>query len=381
MLINRDDFLNLIKDSLEVFSVCALLGPRQCGKTTLSHAYRDQISPKIKTYFYDLEDPTHLDQLGNPKTALDPLSGLIIIDEVQRQSTLFPYLRVLSDYSDKKFLILGSASGALLRQSSESLAGRIEYIELTPLNLTEVKNFENLWLRGGFPKSYLAKSYEQSLKWRKSYIASFIEGDLPSLGITLNPVTMRKLWMCLAHYHGGLINYTNLGRLLNTTDITIKRYIEILAQTFMIRVLEPWHENISKRQVKAPKLYIRDTGILHALLGIREEDWYIHPAKGASFEGFVIEEIIRKFGQNAEFFFWRTQVGAELDLLMIKNGKRYGFEVKYADVPSVTKAMYIALKDLNLEHLYIVTAGNQRYQKAKEITVLGIRALPNFHID
>ena len=380
-MIEREDFIRQIRSSLELFSVCVLLGPRQCGKTTLCHAYTDQVSSKVKAYFYDLEDPTHFDQLSNPKTTLDPLSGLIIIDEIQRQPTLFPYLRVLSDYSDKKFLLLGSASGELLRQSSESLAGRIEYIELTPFNLTEVQDFGTLWLRGGFPRSYLAKSYEQSLKWRRSYITSFIERDLPSLGIALNPVTMHKLWMCLAHYHGQLINYSNLGRLLHITDMTIRRYIDILVQTFMIRVLEPWYENISKRQVKTPKLYIRDTGILHALLGIAERDWYIHPAKGASFEGFVIEEIIRKFGQDAEFFFWRTQVGAEIDLLMIKNGKRYGFEVKYADIPRITKAMHTALIDLNLEHLYVVTAGNQRYQKEDKITVLGVQTLFNFSID
>nr|WP_228368833.1 ATP-binding protein [Rickettsia peacockii] len=284
-------------------------GPRQCGKTTLAHAYIKQLKEDEKSYFFDLEDPSHLDQFKNLKTTLEPLNGLIVIDEIQRQPEIFPYLRVLADYSNKKFLILGSASGELLRQSSESLAGRIEYTELTPFNLIEINDFRELWLRGGFPKSYLAKNYVQSLRWRNSYITSFIERDLPSLGISLNAHVMRQLWMMLAHNHGQLLNYSELGRSLGLTDMTIKRYTEILEQTFMIRLLKPWYEHISKRQVKAPKVYIRDSGILHALLGIHEHDWYVHPKRGLLFEGFVIEELIRKFKTDAEYFFWRTQTG------------------------------------------------------------------------
>ena len=306
------------------------------------------------------------------------MNSLIIIDEIQRQPELFPYLRVLADYSNKQFLILGSASGTLLRQSSESLAGRIDYIELTPFSLFEVEDVEKLWLRGGFPKSYLAKNDEYSLKWRKSYITSFIERDLPALGVSLNSTNMRKLWMMLAHCHGQLLNYSDLGRSLGITDMTVRRYMEILEQTFMIRLLQPWHENISKRQVKAPKVYIRDSGLLHALLGIEEEDWYVHPKRGISFEGFAIEEIIRKFVQQAECFFWRTQAGAELDLLVIKNGKLYGFEIKHSDTPEITKSMHSALQDLKLEHLYIVTPAASSYKKTDKISILGIKGLLEF---
>ena len=378
MIIERSALSSRIAESLEIFPVCAILGPRQCGKTTLANFYVQQLHKDIKTYFFDLEDPTHLDQLQNPKIALDSLSGLIIIDEIQRQPELFPYLRVLADYSNKQFLILGSASGSLLRQSSESLAGRIDYIELTPFNLIEVENIEKLWLRGGFPKSYLAKNYEQSLKWRKNYITSFIERDLPALGLSLNSTNMRRLWMMLAHCHGQLLNYSDLGRSLGITDMTVRRYMEILEQTFMVRLLQPWYENISKRQVKAPKVYIRDSGLLHSLLGISEHDWYVHPKRGVSFEGFAIEEIIRKFAHEAECFFWRTQVGAELDLLIIKNGKSYGFEIKYSDTQNITKSMHSALADLKLEHLYVVTLGNNSYKKAERVSVLGIQALAKF---
>ncbi|WP_342170071.1 ATP-binding protein [Rickettsia endosymbiont of Seladonia tumulorum] len=377
-MIERNYYLEYIKDSFDIFPICAILGPRQCGKTTLAHSYIKQLNDK--NYFFDLEDPSHLDQLKNPKATLDPLDGLIVIDEIQRQPELFPYLRVLADYSNKKFLILGSASGELLRQSSESLAGRIEYTELTPFSLTEITDFKELWLRGGFPKSYLAKNHDLSLRWRNSYITSFIERDLPALGISLNPHLMRQLWMMLAHNHGQLLNYSELGRSLGLTDMTIRRYTEILEQTFMIRLLKPWHENISKRQVKAPKVYIRDSGILHALLGVNENDWYVHPKRGLSFEGFVIEELIRKFKIDAECFFWQTQTGAELDLLIIKNGKKYGFEVKNSDTPEITKSMHIALTDLKLEHLYIVTSGNSTYKKTENITIIGIEKLSDLQL-
>jgi uncharacterized protein len=375
-MIKRDDYIFSINSTFEIFSVCALLGPRQCGKTTMARAYLQQKGGE--SYFFDLEDPTHYDQLTNPQLTLENLKGLIIIDEIQRRPEIFPYLRVLSDYSDKKFLLLGSASGTLLRQSSESLAGRIDYVELTPFTLKETKDFEQLWLLGGFPKSFLAPNYGASLKWRKAYITSFIERDLPALGLNLNATTMRSLWMMLAHCHGQLLNFSNIGRTLGISDMTTRRYMEILSETFMIRLLQPWHENISKRQVKTPKIYIRDSGLLHGLLNVQEQDWYTYPHKGASFEGFAIEEIIRTLGPDAEYYFWRTQLGAELDLLVLKDGKRYGFEIKYADAPQLTKSMHTALHDLKLDHLYIVTPSDQKYPKAGNITVLGIKALPNW---
>jgi len=372
MIITRDPFLKKIQESFEVFKICAVLGPRQCGKTTLAHHFTKSIKDPI--YFFDLEDPSHLDQLQNPKTTLDPLNGLIVIDEIQRRPDLFPYLRILSDYSDKKFLILGSSSGDLLRQSAESLTGRIDYIELTPFNLSEVESLEKHWLYGGFPKSYLS-SYAASLKWRKNYIISFIERDLPNIDVNLNSATMWKLWVFLSHYHGQLVNYSDIGRAIGVSDMTIRRYLDILSKTFMIRLLEPWHENISKRQVKAPKVYIRDSGFFHSTLGVSEKDWHIHPKKGASFEGYAIEEIIRRIGSEAKFYFWRTQAGAELDLYVIKDDKKIGFEIKLSDAPEVTKSMTSALHDLNLDHLYIITPSEQLWQKSDKISILGIKKL------
>lgn len=372
MIITRVPFLKKIQESFEIFKICAVLGPRQCGKTILARHFTKSIADPI--YFFDLEDPSHLDQLQNPKTTLDPLNGLIVIDEIQRRPDLFPYLRVLSDYSDKKFLILGSSSGDLLRQSAESLTGRIDYIELTPFNLSEVESFDKHWFCGGFPKSYLS-SYITSMKWRKNYITSFIERDLPYLDINLNSIAMWKLWNFLSHYHGQLVNYSDIGRAIGVSDMTIRRYLDILSKTFMVRLLEPWHENISKRQVKAPKVYIRDSGLFHSTLGVNEQDWHIHPKKRASFEGYAIEEIIRKIGPDARFYFWRTQAGAELDLYVIKDDKKMGFEIKLSDAPEVTKSMTTALNDLNLDHLYIVNSSEQFWQKSDKISILGIKKL------
>lgn len=374
-MITRHHYIEQINDIYDIFSICGVLGPRQCGKTTLAHQYAASLD--FPVHHFDLEDPAHADQLQSPKTTLDPLQGLIIIDEIQRNPDLFLYLRVLADYSDKKILLLGSASGPLLNQSSESLAGRIDYLELSPFSLDEVKERDRLWSRGGFPKSYLAKDFASSFRWRKSYINAFIERDLPALGINLNMVAMRQLFTMLAHCHGGILNYSDLSRSLGLNDMTIRRYTEILCSTFMIRLLQPWHENITKRQVKSPKIYFKDSGLLHTLLGIHETNWTVHPKRGSSFEGFVLEEIIRHFGSQAEYYFWRTQTGAELDLLMLKDGKRYGFEVKLSDAPTITSSMRIALNDLNLEHLYIVNALDVFYQKEERISVVGIDNLKN----
>lgn len=377
MILKRPSYLEKIQESFELFKICAVLGPRQCGKTTLARQFTKGIKEPV--YFFDLEDPSHLDQLKNPKLTLDPLNGLIVIDEVQRRPDLFPYLRVLADYSDKKFLILGSSSGELLRQSSEALTGRIEYMELTPFNLNEVESFEKHWLMGGFPKAYLS-TYATSIKWKKNYITSFIERDLPSIDINLNSNTMWKLWNFLNHYHAQLVNYSDIGRALGVSDMTIRRYLDILSKTFMIRLLEPWHENISKRQVKAPKIYIRDSGLFHTALGVNEKEWHIHPKKGASFEGYAIEEIIRKIGTDAKFYFWRTQAGAELDLFIIKDGKKIGFEIKLSDTPEITKSMQIALEDLNLDHLYIVNPSDSFWKKTDKVSVIGIKKLYDLDI-
>lgn len=377
MIITRPHYLKQIQESFSLFKICAVLGPRQCGKTTLARQFTKNIKEPV--YFFDLEDPSHLDQLQNPKITLDPLNGLIVIDEIQRRPDLFPYLRVLADYSDKKFLILGSSSGDLLRQSSESLTGRIEYIELPPFNLSEVDSFDKHWLYGGFPKAYLS-SYAASMKWRKNYIASFIERDLPSIDVNLNSSTMWRLWNFLSHYHAQLVNYSDIGRALGVSDMTIRRYLEILSKTFMVRLLEPWHENISKRQVKAPKVYIRDSGLFHSTLSVNENEWHIHSKKGTSFEGYAIEEITRKIGPDAKYYFWRTQAGAELDLFVLKEGKKIGFEIKLADSPEITKSMKIALEDLDLDHLYIVNPSDDFWKKSEKISILGIKKIYSLDI-
>lgn len=372
-MLKRERYLEKISDIYDIFPICGILGPRQCGKTTLAHQYASSLETPV--HHFDLEDPSHFDQLQNPKSLLDPLKGLIIIDEIQRSPHIFTYLRVLADYSDKKIMILGSASGPLLNQSSESLAGRIEYLELAPFSLDEIDNKNQLWSYGGFPKSYLAKNYKASNRWRKAYLSAFIERDLPSLGVQLNMLAMRQLLMMLANCHGGLLNYSDLARSLGVTDMTIRRYSEILCSTFMIRLLQPWHENITKRQIKAPKIYFKDSGLLHTLMGLHETALLTHHKRGNSFEGFVIEEIIKHFGSQEDYYFWRTQTGVELDLLMIKGGKRYGFEIKLSDAPQITESMRIALKDLKLEHLYIINNLDVQYKKEERISVLGIDQL------
>lgn len=373
-MIKRDLYLESLKKCFEIFPVCALLGPRQCGKTTLALEFKKLFK---ESYHFDLEDPTDLERLENPKLALDPLSGLIVIDEVQRKPELFPYLRVLVDKKpDTKLLILGSASRDLLKQSSESLAGRIHYTEMTPFNLKETNNLQLLWTRGGFPRSYLATTEENSHMWRKSYISTFLERDLASLGFNLSPQLMRKLWTMLAHYHGNIINYTEFARSLGVTDKTIKTYVDILEGAFMVRSLKPWFANIKKRQVKAPKIYIRDSGLLHTLLGLGSENITMHPKVGASWEGFALEEvIIHMKADSDDCFYWRTQTGVELDLLVFKDEKRYGFEFKYTDSPKATKSMHIAKKDLNLDTLIMIIPGNKSFHVYEDIIAIGLDSL------
>ncbi len=359
--------------------ICAILGPRQCGKTTLAKEYSAKMQNVI---FFDLENPQDLAILENPSITLPNINGLIIIDEIQRRPELFPYLRFLVDNSDKKFLILGSASQHLIRQSSETLAGRIAYIELPPFQVNEImleSESPSLqkqmlhWVRGGFPRSFLAPSNAQSEKWRINYIKTFLERDLLQLGIDIAPTNMRRLWYMLSHYHGQIANISELSRSLGMTDKTIKRYMDILEGCFMIRQLQPWHENLSKRQVKRPKLYIRDSGILHSLLGISSENIQRHPKCGASWEGYALENIIHVNDQDlSEFYFWATEKGAELDLLLIKRGKRIGYEFKYSENPKQTKSMNIALEDLKLDHLYVVTPGERSYDLTNRISVLSL---------
>ncbi|AIK96259.1 ATP-binding protein [Candidatus Odyssella acanthamoebae] len=370
---DRSFFNNQIDFQFKIHSVCGLLGPRQVGKTTLAKKYSQHYS---KVHFFDLENPIDLARLENPMLTLTSLqSDLIIIDEIQRRPELFPILRVLVDEKPRKFLILGSASRDLLQQSSETLAGRIGYIELPPFSISETKEEKKLWLRGGFPRSYLASSDEQSYAWRQSYITTFLERDIPNLGFNIPPILMRKLWMMLAHYHGQILNASEIGKSLSISHHTVKKYLDILSGTFMIRLLTPWFENISKRQVKSPKIYLRDSGLLHALFGIHTEDQLqVYPKLGASWEGFALEEIIKEYhASSEECYFWATQAGAELDLMIIKDGKRIGFEFKHTDFPKVTPSMRIALETLKLDHLYVIFPyAHSSFPLADKITARGL---------
>lgn len=374
---NRAHFIEQINFHFSIHSICALLGPRQVGKTTLAKQYAQQFS---SVHFFDLENPFDLARLENPMLTLSNInSDLIIIDEIQLRPELFPVLRVLVDEKPRKFLILGSASRDLLNQSSETLAGRIGYLELTAFSLEETSDDKKLWLRGGFPRSYLAESDPKSYAWRQAYIITFMERDVPSLGFNVSPVVMKRFWMMLAHHHGTILNASELGKSLDITHHTARKYLDILAGTFMVRQLQPWFENISKRQVKSPKIYIRDSGILHALFGLTSyESLQTYPRLGASWEGFALEEIIKQHHlQSDECFFWSTQGGAELDLLMIKDGKRIGFEFKYTDYPKLTKSMHIAYADLKLDHLYVVYPHHQTFPMAPGITALGLLKKPS----
>lgn len=371
----RVGLLSRIRSALRRSRVVALIGPRQSGKTTLAR----QIVPMDSVRYFDLEDPTSLARLAEPMTALDALRGVVVIDEVQRRPDLFPILRVLADRRPlrTRFLILGSASPELLRQSSESLTGRIETIALPGFNLAEVgaRALNRHWLRGGFPRAFLAKTHDESLRWRREFIQTFLERDLPQLGVSIPSQALRRFWTMVAHYHGNIWNAAEPARSLGVSEPTVRRYLDLLTGVFMVRQLPPWHENLGKRQVKAPKIYVRDSGLLHALLGIRtERELLHHPKCGASWEGYAVEEVC-KLLQPDEAYFWATHQGAELDLLLLKDGRRLGVEIKRTDAPSLTPSMRIALADLRLEHLVVLYPGTRRYSLAAQVTVVPLSDL------
>ncbi len=379
-MIDRPGYLEQIRFQFEIHPVVAVLGARQCGKTTLAGMYADRYvnQPVIR---FDLEDPTHLARLDSPKLALEGLRGLVVIDEVQRALGLFEVLRVLADRRDNpaRFLILGSASRELLRQSSETLAGRIGYIELAPFSVSEVgaDQTDRLWLAGGYPPSFLAKTDRVAAAWRKAYITTFLERDIPALGFSIPSPVMRRFWMMLAHYHGQTVNYSELGRSFGASDNTIRNYLEILESTFMIRQLPPWHENISKRQVKSPRTYIRDSGIFHSLIGVEDrEALMFHPKLGPSWEGFAIESVIRRHGAGpGECYFWSTHGGAELDLLLFNRGKRIGYEIRHTDSPRMTRSMRITQKDLKIDEMYVVYPGSEVFPLDDRIQAVGLATL------
>lgn len=378
---DRPRVLARIASQFRIHPVVALLGPRQCGKTTLARMFAATGTDGPVSHF-DLEDPTDLALLSSPRLALQDLAGLVIIDEIQRFPELFPVLRVLADRPDNpaRFLILGSASRDLIRQSSETLAGRIGHIELTPFTLGEtgIDALPQLWQRGGFPPAFLAGTEVDSRQWRKDYVATFLERDLPALGIAIPPAGLRRFWMMLAHYHGQILNLSELGRSFGVADTTVRRYIDILEATFMVRLLPPWHENVGKRQVKAPKLYLRDAGLFHTLMGVPDHAALMrHPKLGASWEGFAIEEIIRHHGVGqGEVYFWAAHGGGEIDLLLLTEAGRIGYEVKYTDQPRVTRSMRTAMEVLSLSELRIVFPGKRDMLLEPNIRAVGLSALP-----
>jgi predicted AAA+ superfamily ATPase len=371
----RNSLEKTIQRKLETNRVVALIGPRQCGKTTLARGF---VPPTSANYF-DLENPLSLALLDQPMTALQDLQGLVVIDEIQRRPELFPILRVLADRPSlpARFLILGSASPALLRQSSESLAGRISTVTMSGFSLEEVgAQAQNmLWRRGGFPLSFTASSEETSLEWRIDFIRTFLERDIPQFGFNIPSTSLFRFWSLLAHYHGQVWNAAEAARTLNVSENTARRYVDLLQDLFMVRLLQPWFANLGKRQVKSPKIYVRDTGLLHALLGIRtEQELLLHPRSGASWEGFVIEEMIKAKAPD-EAYFWGVHSGAELDLLIIKDGRRIGVECKRVDAPRLTASMRTAFQNLELHKLLVVYPGPQPYTLAENIQVMPLASL------
>jgi uncharacterized protein len=368
--IQRTDEIKAIAALQKVFPVTGILGPRQCGKTFLAERIRHD-------HYFDLENPRDLSRLDNPQTALEDLEGVIVIDEIQRKPEIFSLLRFLVDKNKKqKYLILGSAAPQLLRQSSETLAGRIGYYNLSGFSLADVgaKKINSLWVRGGFPRAFLESSDQKSFLWLTNYVTTFLERDIPQLGISIPSASMRRFWMMLAHYHGQVLNYSELGRAFGLSDMSIRRYIDILSGTFMVRILQPWHVNVSKRLVKRPKVYIRDSGILHTLLSIQSlEQLQSNPKIVASWEGFALENLIKSIGKkDEELFFWSTHSGAEVDLFWQHAGKNWAAEFKFSDAPKLTKSMQSALEDLKLEHLWVIYPGKQNYKLSDRVSVISI---------
>jgi predicted AAA+ superfamily ATPase len=378
-MIPRPLHIEAVSRALQRSPVTALLGPRQCGKTTLAR----MIGQERESHYFDLESPVDRQRLQNPELLLGSLSGLVIFDEIQLLPELFNVLRVLVDRLGHaaRYLVLGSASPQIIKGVSETLAGRIEFVDLSGFNLAEISPEERnrLWLRGGFPRSFLAESEADSLAWREGFIRTFLERDIPQLGITIPAMAMRRFWAMLAHLHGQTWNASDLGRSMGLSDKTVRSYLDILTGTYMIRQLPPWHENLKKRQVKTPKVFLRDTGLLHSLLNIpgMTELWG-HPRLGASWEGFTLEQVLSVL-RTHEAYFWATQGGAELDLLFFSGGRRFGVECKFNEAPKVTKSMHSALSDLSLDHLWVIYPGTVSYPAHEKITMLPLAEVARLH--
>ena len=376
--IRRVDLSAALGAALRRSPAVALVGPRQVGKTTLARQHLEPSSPN----YFDLENPVDLERLVEPIASLSPLRGLVVIDEIQRRPDLFPVLRVLIDRPGQpaRFLILGSASPALLRQSGESLAGRLEIIDTPGFALREVGigQLDKLWNRGGFPRAFLAADDADSLAWREAFVRLTVERDLPALGLGAPPPTVRRFWSMVAHYHGQIWSSADPARSLGVSEPAVRRYLDFLTNADLVRQLQPWFENLAKRQVKSPKVYVRDSGLLHALFNLDTLDAVLaHPKSGASWEGFLLEEVL-KAAKPDQAFFWATHQGAELDLMMLKGNRRVGVEFKRADAPALTPSMRIAMADLKLDALFVLYPGPKRYTLAQGIEVLPATSVADF---
>ena len=377
--VSRKAHLRILARLLRENPVVALLGARQVGKTTLARELmRQRRGPAT---WFDLERPRDLRQLDEPTLTLEPLRGLVVLDEIQNRPELFPVLRVLADRSPRpaRFLVLGSASPELLRQGSETLAGRIAFHELPGFDLAEVEpsNWQRLWLRGGFPRAYLPRAHRQSGEWRANFVRTFVERDLPRLGTVTSPRTLADFWTMMSHYHGQVWNSSELGRAFGVAHTTVRGYLNLLTDTFVVRQLPPWTENIGKRVVKSPKVYVADSGLLHTLLGIEKPaDLTSHPKVGASFEGFALEQVIRRLElRPREAFFWATHSGAELDLLVIRGRLRLGFEFKRTDAPRMTRSMMVSIDTLGLDRIDVVHAGSQEFRMHDKVRAVPMQGL------
>jgi uncharacterized protein len=391
MEIKRKKELKKIEKLFKDNPVVCLLGPRQCGKTTLAGQFAQYMTQKTtqnmnkKVHFFDCEDPRDNAKLDNPMLVLESLQGVVIIDEIQMKSELFSVIRVLADQKEKrKFLILGSASRELVMQDSESLAGRVAFMELSGFCFYDIQidKWRDLWLKGGFPRSFLAKTDSSSLKWRQDFIRTFLERDIPNLGINIPPAMIRRFWTMLSHYHGQVFNASEMGRSLQLADTTVKRYLDILTQTLLIRKLQPWFYNTKKRLVKTPKIYFRDSGILHTFMTLENmSDLENHPKIGASWEGFAMEQVMINFGlSDDETFFWALHTGGEMDLVFRKKGRIWGIEVKYNEAPKTTKSMRSAISELGVSHIWVIYPGDDVYPLDKKITAVGITRISDAYI-
>jgi hypothetical protein len=374
-MIRRSSILASLHNALARSRVVVLVGPRQSGKTTLARELLEEDSVN----YFDLEDPASLARLDEPMTALRPLKGMVVIDEIQRRPDLFPVLRVLADRRNTptRFLILGSASGNLMRQTSESLAGRMERISIGGFSLAELGSEaeQQLWLRGGLPLSFLAESDVNSITWRKNFIQTLLERDFPQWGVRVAATALQRFWTMVAHYHGQIWNSAEPARALGVSESTTRRYLDLLTDAFMINQLQPYHANLKKRQVKSPKIYVRDSGLLHQLLGIDSmKSLFSHPKVGASWEGFVMEQLL-KTEPHDELFFWATHQGAEIDLILRRGDALYGVECKRTDAPRITPSIRIALDNLNLKHLFVIYPGIQQYSLASQVDVVPLQTI------